>query len=196
MADRTTERPSTHPRRRRPHVKRHKGNRFSRVIAAFNRSLDQHFPVEHFEDKRGRPRTRGRGRRHRASEVLRALASLQARLRSGIVYIGYEKLGCEFHRSRSTAYRGVTDLARVNLLCRKSGGGKTYDEVGRVVECANGYTVPEDLVGPEQHQPRQPRLGKAVQAPLSRKGVELDEDARERVARWKAMRAARAGPAP
>jgi hypothetical protein len=154
VADRTTR----HSRRRRPQIKyQRKRNGFARVVSAFNKGLEVHFPLVPYRDSLGRSRTSGRCRRARAAAVLQALLVCQVSVRSGIVYMGYEGLGKLCHRSRSTAYRAVADLVAASMLQRSSGGGKTHDDNGQVVDAANGYQVPEELLGPDVRQPRRPR---------------------------------------
>lgn len=117
-----------------------------------------------YRDSIGRSRVSGRARRRRAQGVLQALLLLQTRRRSGIVYAGYVTLAREMHCSRSTAYRGVKDLRGAHLLGCQPGGGKTHDEVGALVDAANGYLVPDDLAGPEERRPRQPKAVKPAPA--------------------------------
>lgn len=156
-----TPRPSTHPRRRRPGVKYKRAvNGFGRAIAAFNRGLDEHFPLVPYRDCLGRSRVAGRARRRRALLALQALLGMQRRLRSGIIYAGYVKLGREMHCSRSTAYRAMKDLRGADVLDCQSGGGRTYTELDQLVDAANGYQVAAQHCGPDQRAPRKPRAGK------------------------------------
>ena len=163
-------------------------NSFARSIARFNQTLEEHFPLVPYRDCLGRSRVAGRPRRARAQSALQALLQLQTRSRSGIVYAGYELVGAAMHRSRSTAYRAVTDLRRASLLACQSGGGKTHDEVGHVVEAANGYQVPESLRGRADRQHRRPRAGKPSRDRVT-PGQRLAEEILDR------HRESRAGPA-
>lgn len=190
MDDRTTQRHSTHPHRRRPAVDYDRGtNGFRNVVRAFNRTLDEHFPLQHYQDTLGRNRTAGTGRRRRAEGCLSALAKRQSQVRSGKVWIGFRQLGELFGRSRSTAYRAVVDLVAVQLLERESGGGKTHDEFDRLVDAANGYSVPEC------HQGR-PRGGRRPRKPQPQA---VDERSPGQILAQEILdrhRASRAGPRP
>lgn len=194
MADRT---PPRSTRRRRPHVKfERKHNGFARSLHAYNRAVDEHFPLTPYRDALGRNRKSGHGPRARALDILRTLLDLQVRGRSGIVYVGYTRLGRGFGRSRSTAYRGVVDLVAAGLLKRQSGGGKTYDEGGRLVDAANGYAVPDELLGAEVRTSRRRALGRTPPAEMSRDAQDLEEYGREVLQRHRhRSREARAGPA-
>lgn len=194
MADRST---PHRTRRRRPHVKfERKHNGFARSLHAYNRAVDEHFPLTPYRDSLGRSRVRGHGPRARALGVLRTLLDLQVRSRSGIVYVGYTQLGRGFGRSRSTAYRGVVDLAAAGQLKFQSGGGKTFDEAGHLVNAANGYAVPDELLGPEVRTSRRRALGRTPPAEVSRDGQDLEEYGREVLERHRRrFREARAGPA-
>lgn len=194
MADRT---PPRSTRRRRPHVKyERKRNGFARSLHAYNRAIDEHFPLVPYRDSIGRSRVRGHGPRSRALGVLRTLLELQVRSRSGVVYVGYTALGRGFGRSRSTAYRGVVDLAAAGQLKFQSGGGKTFDEAGNLVNAANGYAVPDELLGPEVRTSRRRALGRTPPAEVSEESQDLAEYGREVLRRHRhRFREARAGPA-
>jgi hypothetical protein len=194
VADRTSPRST---RRRRPHVQyARKHNGFARSLHAFNRAVDEHFPLTPYRDSLGRNRRAGDGPRARALWVIKTLLELQVRARSGIVYVGYTSLGRAFGRSRSTAYRGVHDLVEAGLLKRQSGGGKTYDEAGRLVDAANGYAVPDELLGPEVRTARRRALGRTPAAEVSPASEDLAEYGREILRRHRhRFRETRAGPA-
>ena len=183
-------------RRRTTHVKLRKGNALLRAVHAFNRVQDTAFPIVCHVDKRGRRRPVGVAARANAHACLLALMMVQKRGRHGRVYVGYEALGRQFHRSRSTAYRAVVLLVHARLIqapVRK--GGKTWDEQGAVIPRANGYQLHEDLVDGEDIVAPPPRPKKPPVNPrggLGRRSQTLVDDGLERVERWKR---ARAGPA-
>lgn len=188
MDDRTTQRSSTHPHRRRPAVPYDRGvNGFRNVVRAFNRTLDEHFPLQRYQDTLGRNRTSGTGRRRRAEGCLAALAKRQSQIRSGKVWIGFPALGELFGRSRSTAYRAVVDLVAAQLIDRDSGGGKAHDEFDRLVDAANGYSVPAGHQG-RPRGGRRPRKVKPQPVDERSPGQILAQEVLER------HRAARAGP--
>lgn len=190
MADHSTtsQHHNRRPERRRAHAPYHRGVHFQRVVAHFNRTVDEHFPIEWHPDRRGRQRARGRGARARAFAVLLELSRRQRQVRSGVVYESYPTLGALIHRSRTTAYRAVRDLRRVQLLGCRPGGGKTFDERGDLVNAANGYCVPDELAGPQERQRRKPAPVRPQ--PVSRRGQDLVDEARERFRTYRG----RAGP--
>lgn len=182
--------PSPRRRQRRPQLPYRGGNRIKRALHAFNRLAPAAMPIETYTDCRGRIRSRGYGPRANAFAALVALTRRQQQVRSGIVFIGLQGLGHEYHRSRSTAWRSVQLLGAAGLIKCLSGGGKTYDENGQLVARANGYQLHESLLG---ESPPAAGKGRQPKPELSSQGRDLEEHGREVIERMRAR--ARSGPA-